>query len=106
MPDDVQKRIESILQRLHTRTSQLLWRAREGQQRSGFMVVLLCMGLGSSCANPSVTQSVRTHDIQIRDHVSPPDLYVSAGDEVRWHNLRADPIKIGLLSHHQLDLVS
>lgn len=70
------------------------------------MVVLLCMGMVSSCANPPLTQSVRTRDIHIRDHVSPPDLYVNAGDEVRWHNLRADPVKVGLLSHHQLDLVS
>ena len=33
------------------------------------MVGLLCMGLVSSCANPAVTQSVRIHDIQIRENL-------------------------------------
>lgn len=63
------------------------------------------MVLIAGCANQPATQPVRTHDIQIREHVSPQDLYVTTGDEVRWQNLRTDPVKVGLLSHHHLSLV-
>src|SRR5262249_23649510 len=54
----------------------------------------------------TVSPSSRTHFIQIREQVSPQDLYVYVGDEVPWQNLRPDPVRVGLLSHPGLDLVS
>jgi hypothetical protein len=35
--------------------------------------------------------------IQIRDTVEPQVLYATVGDEVRWQNLRSDPVRINLL---------
>jgi hypothetical protein len=76
-------------------------------QRTGLMIALTCLALVSGCATAStVKTSTRTHFIQIREQVSPQDLYVYVGDEVRWQNLRQDPVKVSLLSHHRLDLVS
>ncbi len=106
MSADVQKRVVSLLRRVAARSGQFRCGDRGSTRGNGLTLVLLYLGLVSGCANPPVTPSARTHDIQIREHVSPPDLYVNTGDEVRWHNLRTDPVKIGLLSHHPLDLVS
>ncbi len=73
----------------------------------GLTIALLCLGFVSGCASTAmVNPSIRTHFIQIREQVSPQDLYVNVGDKVRWQNLRADPVKVRLLSHHHLDLVS
>jgi plastocyanin len=75
--------------------------------RGGLTIVLWYLAFVFGCANTStVSSSIRTHLIQIREQVSPQDLYVNVGDEVRWQNLRPDPVKVSLLSHHRLDLVS
>ena len=71
------------------------------------ILALACLVCVAGCANTSTPNpSARTHFIQIREQVSPQDLYVTVGDEVRWQNLRSDPVKVSLLSHHRLDLVS
>lgn len=62
----------------------------------------LCIvaGLLASCAAASPgTAPVRTHHIHIQDAVSPQHLNVHIGDEVRWQNLRSEPVRISLLSH-------
>jgi len=78
------------------------------RKRLGSLTIgLICLVYISGCANTStISPSIRTHFIQIREQVSPQDLYVYVGDEVRWQNLRPDPVKVSLLSHHRLDLVS
>ena len=54
----------------------------------------------ASCAAASPdAPPVRTHYIHIQDRVSPQRLDVQVGDEVRWRNLRNEPVKISLLSH-------
>jgi plastocyanin len=74
---------------------------------TGLVIALACLALVSGCATGStVDTSSRTHFIQIREQVTPQNLYVYVGDEVRWQNLRPDPVKVSLLSHHRLDLVS
>ncbi|MDO9119001.1 MAG: hypothetical protein Q7U39_13670 [Nitrospira sp.] len=64
-------------------------------------LVGLFMGAGilAACAaaSPNATP-LRTHYIHIQDAVSPQRLDVHVGDEVRWQNLRQEPVKIGLLS--------
>lgn len=73
----------------------------------GLTIALACLAFVLGCASGSTTsRSIRTHFIQIREQVSPKDLYVYVGDEVRWQNLRPDPVKVGLLSHVNQDLVS
>lgn len=37
--------------------------------------------------------------IQIRETVEPLVLYATVGDEVRWQNLRPEPVRIGLLGN-------
>ncbi|SPP65977.1 hypothetical protein [Nitrospira lenta] len=62
----------------------------------------LCIGAGllAACAAVSPgTDSVPTHHIQIQNGVTPQRLDVHVGDEIRWHNLRSEPVKISLLSH-------
>ncbi|HEX2055207.1 MAG TPA: hypothetical protein VHF07_01860 [Nitrospiraceae bacterium] len=62
---------------------------------------LLALGAGCSHAVDRATSPV--HYIQIRDTITPMELYVSVGDQVRWQNLRGEPVKIGLLPGVDLD---
>lgn len=62
--------------------------------------ILIVVGLLTACAAASPdTTPVRTHYIHIQDAVSPQRLDVRIGDEVRWQNLRSEPVRISLLSH-------
>ena len=82
-------------------------RQQNFKSRGGLSIALLCLTFISGCANTStVSPPIRTHFIQIREQVSPQDLYVNVGDEVRWQNLRPDPVKVSLLTQHRPDLVS
>ena len=64
------------------------------------VALLIGTGLLTACAAASLgTTPVRTHYIHIQDAVSPQRLDVHIGDEVRWQNLRNEPVKISLLSH-------
>jgi plastocyanin len=61
--------------------------------------LFLGAGLLAACAAASPgTAPARTHYIHIQDAVSPQRLEVHIGDEVRWQNLRHEPVKISLLS--------
>lgn len=56
-------------------------------------------GLLAACAAASPgTTLLQTHYIHIQDAVSPQHLNVHVGDEVRWQNLRNEPVRISLLS--------
>ena len=59
------------------------------------LLPLLVIGWG--CSASSNRNPPRVHYVQIRDSVAPMDLYVSVGDQVRWQNLRAEPVKIGIM---------
>lgn len=60
--------------------------------------------LGSGCAStPESARNGQVLYVQIRDEVSPQDLHVSIGDEIRWQNLRSEPVKIGLLNTEGLE---
>lgn len=106
MSEEIQQRILSMLRRSVARTQPFHSRDRRHAPWNGLAVVCVCLALQAGCANPPGTQPVWTHDIQILEQVSPQDLYVATGDEVRWQNLRSDPVTVWLLSHHQLNLVS
>jgi hypothetical protein len=88
------------------RTEEIMDRQQSFKGRCGLSIAL-CLTFISGCSNTStISPSIRTHFIQIREQVSPQDLYVNVGDEVRWQNLRPDPVKVSLLTHHRPDLVS
>jgi hypothetical protein len=89
------------------RTKETMDKQQSLTGRRDLIVACCSLALLSGCASVStVNPSIRTHFIQIREQVSPQDLYVYVGDEVRWQNLRPDSVKVSLLSHHRLDLVS
>lgn len=73
------------------------------------MYIGLCLGLVqllSSCGHQSVTSdrtSVRT--IEIAEGVTPVILYALPGEEIRWTNLRSNPIRLGFLTMRLLDEV-
>jgi plastocyanin len=53
----------------------------------------------ASCAAASLdAPPLRTHYIHIQNNVSPQRLDVQVGDEVRWQNLRSEPVRISLLN--------
>jgi hypothetical protein len=61
--------------------------------------LLIGAGLPASCAAASPdTTPLQTHYIRIQDAVSPQYLNVHVCDEMRWQNLRSEPVRISLLS--------
>ena len=67
---------------------------------TGWVRLLIWPILLAGCASPRPgTSLLRTHYIHIQDAVSPQRLEVYIGDEVRWQNLRSEPVRISLLSH-------
>ncbi|MGQ0809929.1 MAG: hypothetical protein ACT4OO_01720 [Nitrospiraceae bacterium] len=73
-----------------------------------FKVILILLVAGGCATTPAIAPAGKgkIHYIQIRDHVMPKDLYVTVGDEVRWQNLRSEPVNLGVLDHLTLDRVS
>jgi len=62
----------------------------------------LFLGAGFLAACASISPNAvpaHTHFIHIQDAVIPQRLEVHVGDEIRWQNLRDEPVKISLLSH-------
>ncbi len=62
--------------------------------RSGRMVgAVLGVFAMSACAGlPEISRTQAVHDVRIETGLSPADLTVAPGDEVRWVNLRKEPI--------------
>lgn len=67
---------------------------------TGWIRLLIWPILLAGCAFvPTDTSPRHTHYVHIQDAVSPQSLDVHIGDEVRWQNLRSEPVRISLLSH-------
>lgn len=73
------------------------------------MYLGLCLTLAHmivACGHqPDLNNTVRVHNIEISEAVSPSMLYASPGEEVRWTNLRSTPIRLGFLTMRLLDEV-
>ena len=54
--------------------------------------------LGGCESTPTVTRSGDVKDIIVGDNLSPGEIVVSPGDEVRWVNKRTGPVRIVFLS--------
>lgn len=67
----------------------------------------LCVGLVyvlSACGHqPATNSSATVHTIQISDLVTPDTLYAKPGEEIRWRNLRSNPVRLGFLTMRLLD---
>jgi hypothetical protein len=58
----------------------------------------------SACGHQTVTNGLATvRTIQIADRVTPSTLYASPGEQIRWQNLRANPVRVGFLTMRLLD---
>lgn len=60
----------------------------------GAVIFIVLGGCELSQTRP---EDAAVHNVHIGDEVTPKFLSVQRGDEIRWHNLRPQPVKIGLL---------
>ncbi len=59
------------------------------------LVAIAGIVLATGCSSlPEVTRTAVIHDIKLEEHLSPADLTVRVGDEVRWVNHRTLPARI------------
>jgi len=72
--------------------------------RNGFLLLAVVLSVG--CAGlPETSRSGSIHDVKIEHGISPSDLIVEIGDEVRWINHRSGVVQIDFLGN-ELDRVS
>ena len=72
--------------------------------RTCLKLTLMLVPVLSACASepmPQTPTTVRT--IQISDWVTPDTVYAKSGEEIRWQNLRTNPVRVGFLSRRLLD---
>jgi hypothetical protein len=98
-------------------TQQAMWvdtRKRQTTSRNGLRgrltvasrLSILLLGMLSCTAGPQAGGSGAVRYIQIRHDVTPPTLYARVGDEIRWHNLSPDPVRVGILDNKWRDHVA
>ncbi len=58
----------------------------------------------AACAGPNTTRTGGVHDIRVTEGPEPADLLVRVGDEVRWVNGRALPIRLDLVNVNSEDI--
>ena len=57
----------------------------------------------AGCSHGAATGSGRTvRTVEISDFVKPGVMYATPGDEVRWMNARANPVRVGFLNRNLL----
>jgi len=54
----------------------------------------IAVGLTACAGLPGISRTQAVRDIKVEEQISPNDLTVAPGDEVRWVNLRKEPILI------------
>jgi hypothetical protein len=60
------------------------------------MCLLILVGSWACGHTPDSPRTVR--EVQIGETVEPQLLYANPGDEIRWQNMRAAPVRVGFLS--------
>ncbi|MDP3090604.1 MAG: hypothetical protein Q8N04_08005 [Nitrospira sp.] len=67
---------------------------------------LVLVGIVTACSHPSVPDiKAQVRTVEVTDEVTPSLLYAVPGEEVRWTNLRSNPIRLGFLTMRLLDEV-
>jgi hypothetical protein len=98
-------------------TQQVMWiDTRERQTAAGIgfrdrlgvasLLSILLLGMLSCTTGPQAGGSGAVRYIQIRRDVTPLTLYARVGDEIRWHNLSPDPVRVGILDNKWRDHVA
>ncbi|MEX5213934.1 MAG: hypothetical protein NW703_07185 [Nitrospiraceae bacterium] len=67
--------------------------------------LVLSVGL-AACAGPKTTRSGEIQTVNIEKEPVPSDLVVNVGDEVRWENHRAWPVRLGLVTGNLRETLS
>ena len=69
---------------------------------------LLCfiaaVSIAWGCTMPQTSRTASIHDVRIDDSISPDNLLVQPGDEVRWINLRKQPVRVDIPTLKSEDL--
>ncbi|GMV49690.1 hypothetical protein FBQ96_13310 [Nitrospirales bacterium NOB] len=76
-------------------------------QRLSFSCLFLAIALGAGCAGASktpLTGAVRY--VNIRNEITPRQLIVQVGDEVRWQNLNQHPVRLRLLEDRAIEVIA
>lgn len=77
---------------------------RQGFPVLRFLSLAAAMLIVAACAVPQTTRTGAVHDIRVVEGPEPADLIVNPGDEVRWVNMRALPMRVDLVSVKPEDL--
>ena len=99
-------------------TRQVMWiNTREHQARAQIglrrkltvasLLSILLLGILSCTTGPHAGgSSGAVRYIQIRHDFTPSTLYARVGDEIRWHNVSPDPVRVGILDNKWRDHVA
>ncbi|HEX9135941.1 MAG TPA: hypothetical protein VF905_03215 [Nitrospirota bacterium] len=87
------------------RTGARIWLRSRLAVASLFSILLL--GILSCTTGPHAGgSSGAVRYIQIRHDFTPSTLYARVGDEIRWHNVSPDPVRVGILDNKWRDHVA
>lgn len=64
--------------------------------RVAFFAILAIQVVVAGCTMPSTTRSAIVQDVKITEDLSPTNIRVHPGDEIRWVNLRKDRVQIDI----------
>ena len=66
--------------------------------------MFILVGLSVACGHQQINHEPKTvRTIEISDIVKPQMIYARTGEEIRWHNLRSNPVRVGFLTRRLLD---
>ena len=72
--------------------------------RAMLICVLILTSLSAACGSRGLNQaSTAVRTIDISDTVKPHTVYARTGEEIRWRNLRTNPLLVGFLSMQLLE---
>lgn len=72
-------------------------------KRSAAVIAAGCM-LGGCASLPEISRTQAVHDVEVEDELAPVELYADPGDEIRWVNLRKEPILVQIADLEKDDL--
>jgi plastocyanin len=70
----------------------------------GGCVIMVAVGFSACTSLPEASRTAAIHDIKLQLEVSPENLTVAPGDEVRWVNLRKDNVYLQIPDLNAEDL--
>lgn len=68
------------------------------------LVLIGAVSITWGCTLPQTSRTASIHDVKIEDSVSPDNLLVQPGDEIRWINLRKLPVTVDIPTLNTDDL--